>query len=273
MHRIIGALFALCLTVVGVTATQATELKRLTLRQDVLGWEAVGRVDLGRSNYCTGVLIATDLVLTAAHCVVKPERQEIVPVDTITFRAGLRDDVAIAESGVSQLVVSPAYLSGLRNTAERVRQDVALLKLSNPISAATASPFRVTSLSADTSRISVVSFARGRDAALSRENRCNVTGRGNGLMQFDCDLYYGSSGAPVFDLSSGRPRIVSIISMGNRENDKATSYGMELPRRVAELKNAFRTGVGVWPPAEAFEARRLTTSSDRSAGGARFVKP
>ena len=31
-------------------------------------WAAVGRIDLGSKGFCSGTLIAPDVVLTAAHC-------------------------------------------------------------------------------------------------------------------------------------------------------------------------------------------------------------
>ena len=64
----IAAIAALLFATSGASA-QTSGLIRLTDRDDLFGWEAVGRVDLGRDGYCTGVLIAPDQVLTAAHCV------------------------------------------------------------------------------------------------------------------------------------------------------------------------------------------------------------
>ncbi|HAW46138.1 MAG TPA: serine protease, partial [Roseovarius sp.] len=67
-RRILALLAALCLWA-GGAAAQSSGLTRLTDRDDLFGWEAIGRVDIGREGYCTGVLIAPDQVLTAAHCV------------------------------------------------------------------------------------------------------------------------------------------------------------------------------------------------------------
>lgn len=85
-------------------AAAEAPLKRLTLRQDLLGWEAVGRVEIDGRGYCTGVLVAADLVLTAAHCLSSADGTLAAPA-TLRFRAGLRDGVALAESGILRIVV------------------------------------------------------------------------------------------------------------------------------------------------------------------------
>ena len=82
--------FALALGFAALAArADTTPLKRLTLRSDLSGWEAVGRLDLGDRGFCTGVLVAPTLVLTAGHCLADAAREQ--RVDHLTFRAGLTD--------------------------------------------------------------------------------------------------------------------------------------------------------------------------------------
>jgi protease YdgD len=146
-----------------------------------------------------------------------------------------------------------------------------LVVLKSPISTATAAPFAVEALARNESQISVVSYARGRAAALSREGRCSVMDRDPDLIVFDCDIYFGSSGAPVFNTSGRRPRIVSVVSAVTTYRGKKAGLGMMLPARLAEVKQALRAGRGVVGGAQV-KSRRIGVG-DRSGSGARFVKP
>ena len=269
---------ALALALLALTAQPAaaenTGLTRLTLRGDLLGWEAVGRLDIGDRGFCTGVLVAPDLVLTAAHCLV--EAQASGSVEGLTFRAGLADGTAIAEVAAARAVVHPAYVHGVI-TPETIQHDVGLVELAEPIPAAVAAPFLVQELPRAGAPVAVVSYARGREAAPSRQAECTVKGRAQGLLAFDCDVTFGSSGAPIFDTSGARARIVSLVSSGGQTARGTMAFGMELPPRLAELKHAFATGDGVFPQAS-FSARRLTvgggalSGGDRGTTGARFVR-
>ncbi|WP_226779664.1 trypsin-like serine peptidase [Oceaniglobus trochenteri] len=246
-------------------------LKRLTLRSEGLGWEAVGRVDLGGRGFCSGVLIAPDLVLTAGHCLFDRAQGTARDLGALRFRAGLRDGLAVAERGVKRAVVHPLYAEATTGRAGQIRYDLALLELETPIPAATAAPFLVERLPARGQEVSVVSYAEGRASALSLQRRCGVLDSRDRLTMLSCDVTFGASGAPVFDLSGRRARIVSIISSGGEYRGRQVAYGMDIPPALAELKSALTTGRGVILARDAV-ARRVMPRADHRAQGARFLK-
>lgn len=277
------ALAAVLLLAGAAAAQENSGLSELVTREELRGFEPVGRVDIEDGGFCTGALIAADLVLTAGHCVVERDGSP-VPADSLTFRAGLAYGVALVEAKVQRTIVDPAYRNLDPIPFEMVDLDVALLQLAEPIPSSVISPF-VVARPANGDEVSVVSYAEGRAEALSWQRVCRVVGREGRQIAVDCDVTHGSSGAPVLDRSGYRAKIVSIISAGGEMNGRTVSFGMELPALVDQLKAALRRGDATSEVAPQDEApgaavtgmpgkppKRITTGGG-AAGGAKFVAP
>jgi hypothetical protein len=148
---------------------------------------------------------------------------------------------------------------------------VALLQLDRPIRTSRIQPFEVSTRLLRGTRIGVVSYAAERSENPSLQEVCNVLGEQDGMLVMDCNIDFGSSGAPIFRTEGGVPRLVSVVSAMAELDGEKVALGMDLAEPIATLRLALQNGRGLFgtPPASA----RVIRPGERNDTGALFVRP
>ena len=183
-----------------------------------------------RGNFCTGVAIARDLVLTAAHCVLAGADYKLVEFDA-QRQPTLRDVASVARH--------PQFdLKSL--VAHRATADVALLKLAAaPPNVAPAILAPASFRAAIGDRLVVAGFGltergNGKSGGILRSAELVATGQPGNLQirlmdaaarneRAGLGACTGDSGAPVFDASR---QVIGVVSWSTGPNNSEGCGGL-----------------------------------------------
>ena len=267
IRRSVIPLILACFASTAMAQSETSELVPLDTQRTTRGWEAVGRLDTGRGGFCTATLIRARVILTAAHCVYN-DNGDLIPIDDFLFRAGLRNGRADATRSIVRIVPHPDYLhNGPTIERSATANDIAILELSQAIRYAGVDPFPIAARPFPGDDVSIVSYGQNRSEAPSLQELCQILHRHKGSVIMNCDVEPGSSGSPVFKISNGRARIVSVVSALSTLNDEPISIGTSLQEPLQILLAEF-AALG---PAKPGGIQRFQRVGDSHDTGANFV--
>jgi len=203
-------------------------------------WSAIGRIlrvhetPEGTTAYqCTGTLIADNLVLTNAHCVVDPETHQPFSEDLLLFEPNLINGVLANQNDRAQ-IIGGVYGTDFSDKAEPPDpNDWAIVRLDRSLGSTygviplQALPLEVFSNNPDALTLVGYSgdfpnpdmFANlqgGKGLTPSVAENCGVVGESeDGVLIHDCDMRGGASGGPILAWIDDQPYIPhSALSTG-----------------------------------------------------------
>lgn len=211
--------------------------RRMLTAAEQVPWRAVGRVNIEiRSSavaMCTGTLIAEDLVLTAAHCVVSPLTGLPQAPGNVHFVAGWRMGSWVAHSKAAKIAVHPRYQGGKTSVLANVPFDLALIRLATPIPRAKAQFFPVAPARND--RLILVSYRKDRKYALTRQDGCTISKIKGAVLTLGCEVTFGASGSPLFQQIDGETRVVAVLSAMRRQNGRTIASAVSVEAALADV--------------------------------------
>jgi V8-like Glu-specific endopeptidase len=202
---------------------------RVVVEADGAPWDAIGQVNIGglRSRgQCTGTLVAPDLVLTAAHCVLDARKNRPHPLRHVHFLAAVRRATHkghatakclrfLKDARPSGAEGSGRAQPGKRLSVRRAPLDVAVIVLDRSLAIAPA-PLATGVPGKAGLRLLHAAYPANRRHLLSAHRGCRLlhTAEAGVLWLNDCDTHHASSGGPVFASSEGELQLAAVMIGG-----------------------------------------------------------
>ena len=204
-------------------------------------WTALGRVNLETGGFCTGTLVARDLVLTAGHCLYDRRSGQRLAPHRIHFLAGYRRGAFLAHAVAREIRQPTSYDPAAPNDARKLVSDWALLVLERPLD---IEPLAARSISAEEAAsddgLLLAGYGQDRPHLLSLHDGCAVIGHAaqTYILTHTCDAARGESGSPLLVRTPQGFALVGLHVGVLNGSDQARGLAVHAPAFQAALDQA-----------------------------------
>lgn len=207
-------------------------------------WQSIGRVNIGGRAHCSGTLVATDVVLTAAHCLYSKRDRKMVVPSIVHFLAGYAKGEYRGHSKVKSYIVGTGY-DGARGPGQaNAPHDWALLSLEVALGdelgflsvpsdwfdrpAGTGLPRPAPRNVEIEANITTAGYPGDRKHILSLEEDCKIlaTAQKGKVLFTSCIALKGDSGGPILQRRNEDWHIIGLQTAAIRVGEKISGVGL-----------------------------------------------
>jgi V8-like Glu-specific endopeptidase len=227
------------------------EDNRVLLTSQSYPWSAIGQISgitpSGNSYICTGSLVAPDIVLTNAHCVMDADTGEIAR--NIKFKPNLINGLVANTNDIANVrsvLVGTDFSDGHNPHPD----DWAFVALDRPLGEQYGTlglaPLPTETLAGEPFMNNLVMVGYSGDFPTSNPGQsasahvgCSIVEAWQDVVLHACDTYGGSSGGPILGLVNDEVRIVALNSAEARNRDTGEgiiNFAVKIPRIVSQIR-------------------------------------
>jgi protease YdgD len=246
------------------TAIGPLELHREAVDELRYPWSSIGKLFNETGASCSGVVIARDKILTAAHCLFNARTRRFIPAEALHFLVGYRTGRYSAHARIASYEIGAGF-DPLRydQTSEA---DWAVLTVTENLPAE-IEPLRLRrELAPSGTKAVLVGYPQDRAFAMSADRDCELRDKisAGRLLLHTCRSTYGYSGGPILVSTGGREMEVAGIQIASMQSN-GTEKMIAVPAQAIGRQD--REIVIEPPPAVEASAGEIAAACDATANG------
>jgi protease YdgD len=182
-------------------------------------WSSVGKLFNETGSSCSGVVIARDKILTAAHCLYNARTRRFIPAESLHFLVGYRTGRYSAHARIARYEIGAGF--DPQRYDQTSEADWAVLTITENLPA-DIEPLRLRrDASPSGTKAVLVGYPQERSFAMSADRDCELGDKisAGRLLLHTCRSTFGYSGGPILVGTGGREMEVAGIQIAAMKSD------------------------------------------------------